>query len=150
ITNLRGQAAPVLDELARRHELSPALLPELRAIYSELKPITSWRLLGPFPISARPRVDGDRPPDAGATFDGAGGRRIAWQAAQVVDPKGQIDLAATYGSYDDRAAYGYAELSTLADRPAQMAVGSDDTLTVWLNGREVYEFSDRRGFEHEQ
>ena len=31
-----------------------------------------------------------------------------------------------------------------------MAVGSDDTLTVWLNGKEVYQFSDRRGFEHEQ
>ena len=30
-----------------------------------------------------------------------------------------------------------------------MAVGSDDTLTVWVNGKEVYEFSDRRGFEHE-
>ncbi len=31
-----------------------------------------------------------------------------------------------------------------------MAVGSDDTLTVWLNGKEVYKFADRRGFEHEQ
>ncbi len=31
-----------------------------------------------------------------------------------------------------------------------MAVGSDDTLTVWLNGKEVYKFSDRRGFDHEQ
>ena len=31
-----------------------------------------------------------------------------------------------------------------------MAVGSDDTLTVWLNGREVYRFSDRRGFHPEQ
>ena len=31
-----------------------------------------------------------------------------------------------------------------------MVVGSDDTLTVWLNGKKVYEFADRRGFEHEQ
>jgi putative heme-binding domain-containing protein len=31
-----------------------------------------------------------------------------------------------------------------------MVVGSDDTLTVWLNGQEVYRFSERRGFEHEQ
>ena len=31
-----------------------------------------------------------------------------------------------------------------------MVVGSDDTLTVWLNGKKVYDFADRRGFEHEQ
>ncbi len=27
-----------------------------------------------------------------------------------------------------------------------MVVGSDDTLTVWVNGKQVYEFADRRGF----
>ena len=30
-----------------------------------------------------------------------------------------------------------------------MVVGSDDTLTVWLNGKEVYRFAERRGFSHE-
>ena len=28
-----------------------------------------------------------------------------------------------------------------------MAVGSDDTLTVWLNGKEVYKFDGNRGFD---
>ena len=28
-----------------------------------------------------------------------------------------------------------------------MAVGSDDTLTVWVNGKKVYDFQDRRGFD---
>ena len=27
-----------------------------------------------------------------------------------------------------------------------MVVGSDDTLTVWVNGKQVYDFADRRGF----
>ena len=27
-----------------------------------------------------------------------------------------------------------------------MAVGSDDTLTVWVNGKQVYDFADHRGF----
>ena len=31
-----------------------------------------------------------------------------------------------------------------------MAVGSDDTLTVWVNGKQVYDFHDRRGFDREQ
>ncbi len=30
-----------------------------------------------------------------------------------------------------------------------MAVGSDDTLNVWLNGKEVYKFGDNRGYDHE-
>ena len=32
------------------------------------------------------------------------------------------------------------------ERTAQMVVGSDDTLTVWVNGKQVYDFADRRGF----
>ena len=43
-----------------------------------------------------------------------------------------------------------AEFQSQSDRKAQMVVGSDDTLTVWLNGKKVYDFTDRRGFEHEQ
>ena len=31
-----------------------------------------------------------------------------------------------------------------------MVVGSDDTLTVWLDGKKVYDFTERRSFEHEQ
>ena len=33
-----------------------------------------------------------------------------------------------------------------SERKAQMVVGSDDTLTVWVNGKQVYDFADRRGF----
>src|SRR5262249_51898649 len=55
-----------------------------------------------------------------------------------------------YSRNDDLAAYGSAEITSPADRSARMVAASDDTLTVWLNGRRVYEFSDRRGFAHEQ
>jgi putative heme-binding domain-containing protein len=61
-----------------------------------------------------------------------------------------VDLGRAYGHDDDLAAHGYAEIESPSDRTAQMAVGSDDTLTVWLNGQEVYRFSDRRGFDPEQ
>ncbi len=64
--------------------------------------------------------------------------------------KGQVDLGQIYSHDDDLAAYGYAEINSIANRPAQMVVGSDDTLKVWLNGKQVYDYSDRRGFDHEQ
>src|SRR5262249_59233625 len=68
IAGLRDQAAPELDRLARRGELPPAIVPELRAIYARLKPILSWQLLGPFPIAAAPEVAPDRPIDLKAVF----------------------------------------------------------------------------------
>jgi putative membrane-bound dehydrogenase-like protein len=149
LANLRDQAAPVLDQLARRHELAPALLPELRTIYAGLKPITDWRLAGPFPIAGSPNIDANKPIDPKASFEGAGGRRVSWRSVKPVDARGQLDLGRAYSHDDDLSAYGYAEIQSPVDRAAQMAVGSDDTLTVWLNGKEVYKFSDRRGFEHE-
>jgi putative membrane-bound dehydrogenase-like protein len=150
IANLRDQVAPVLDQLAGRHELAPALLPELRTIFAGLRPITDWRVVGPFPIAAAPSLDAQRPIDPKAGFKGAEGRHVTWRPVKPADPRGQVDLGHTYTHSNDLAAYGYAEVPSPSDRSAQMAVGSDDTLTVWLNGKEVYQFSDRRGFDHEQ
>jgi HEAT repeat protein len=135
LADLRDQAAPELDRLARRGELAPAIVPELRAIYARLKPILSWRLLGPFPIAAGLEVAPDRPIDPKSVFEGAGGRRLTWRTAQAVDAHGQVDLGAIYSQDDDLAAYGSAEITSPADRSARLVVGSDDSMTVWLNGR---------------
>ena len=75
---------------------------------------------------------------------------MTWRAAEAVDSRGQIDLGQIYSNDDDRAAYASAVVESPTERKAQMVVGSDDTLTVWLNGKQVYDFTDRRGFEHEQ
>jgi len=146
---LRDQAAPVLDQLAKRNELPPSALPELRSIYATLKPVTSWQLLGPFPIAAVPSLAADKPIDLKASLEGSGGHRVTWRLAKAVDTRGQINLGRIY-SEGELAAYGYAEIQSTQERTAQLAVGSDDTLTVWLNGKQVYDFADRHGFEHEQ
>ena len=54
IGNIRGQATNVLDQLARRNELPPEVVPELRSIYALETPVTSWKVLGPFAIAAPP------------------------------------------------------------------------------------------------
>ncbi len=95
---------------------------------------------------SRPRSPSTRRPATRA----AGGRRVTWRSVEPADRRGQVDLGRTYSHDDNLAAYGYAEVESPADRTAQMAIGSDDTLTVWVNGHEVYRFSDRRGFDHEQ
>ncbi len=149
IASIRNHAAPVLDQLAGRHELSPSLIPELRTIFAGLAPIAQWRLVGPFPIDANAVLSPEKPIDPKASFEGAGGKRVAWRSAEAIDDGGQINLGRIYSQGDDLAAFGYAEIQSAVDRSAQMAVGSDDTLTIWLNGQEVYQFADRRGFNPE-
>jgi putative heme-binding domain-containing protein len=92
----------------------------------------------------------DRPIDPAASFKGIEGQRVMWRKANAVDSDGQIDLGRIYSLDDNRAAYGYAEVQSRSERKAQMAVGSDDSLTVWLNGKEVYRFDDQRLYGPEQ
>jgi putative membrane-bound dehydrogenase-like protein len=150
IGNIRTKAAAVLDQLAARRELPPEVVPELRSIYSGLVPVTKWHVLGPFAFDPPPDLSVDKPIDLKASWNGFEGRRVSWRAAEAVDSRGQIDLGRIFTTDDDRAAYGSALFESPNERKAEMVVGSDDTLTVWLNGKKVYDFTDRRGFEHEQ
>ena len=150
IGNIRDQAAAVLDQLAARHELPPEVVPELRSIYTGLVAVMSWHVLGPFSFDPPPALPVETPVDLKATWNGFEGRRVSWRAAEPVDGRGQIDLARIYSDDDDRAAYASAVVESPSGRKAQMVVGSDDTLTVWLNEKQVYNFADRRGFEHDQ
>ena len=150
LTNLGEDAVPILEELARRHELSPSLLPELRRVFTSARPVADWHILGPFAIEAAAPVTPDVPIDVTARQAGEGDEPISWKPAEPVDAQGQVDLGAIFSKGDKIAVYGYAEFQSPAGRPAQFVVGSDDTLTVWLNGKEVYDFNDHRSFKHDQ
>ena len=150
IGSIRDQAAAVLDQLAARHELPPEAIPELRSIYAGLVPVMKWHVLGPFAFDQPPGFAVEKPVDLKASWSGFEGRKVSWRAAETVDSRGQIDLGRIFSPEDDRAAYGSAIIDSPSERKAQMVVGSDDTLTVWLDGKKVYDFTERRGFEHEQ
>ncbi len=110
----------------------------------------SWQVVGPFPLSASPPLDADKPIDLKASLPGIEGKRLRWKAARASDRNGQINLGRVFTHDDDRVAYGYAEVNSGAERSARMVVGSDDTLTVWLNGKQVYDFNERRGYGPDQ
>jgi len=147
---LRDQAAPMLDQLAGRNELSPSIVPELKGIFEGLKPVTGWKVVGPFSTKALPTIAADQPIDSVASYEGKGGVRVSWKPIAPSDARGMIDLGKAYRRDGGVSAFGYAEVPSSTDRKATMAVGSDDTLTVWLNGKQVYESKSNRGFGHEQ
>lgn len=68
---------------------------------------------------------------------------------QATDEQGEINLGQIYSNLTEVAAYGYAEVQSPVAGDAQMAVGSDDTLTVWVNGRQVYNFQESRSLAAE-
>jgi putative membrane-bound dehydrogenase-like protein len=146
---IRDEAAPILDQLAERRELSPAAVSELRKIYSGIVGIVDWRLLGPFPLDAKPPVSANSPIDFDVAVPALDGRPATWKRVQSEDEHGQVNLGKIY-TPDRLFAYAYAELQSAAARRAQLAVGSDDALTVWLNGKQVYDYPDDRGFEPDQ
>jgi putative membrane-bound dehydrogenase-like protein len=147
---LRDQAAPKLDQLAARNELSPSIIPELKLIFEGLKPITGWKVAGPFATKSTPEIPADQSIDTSASLEGPDGERITWKPVTPADGRGKIDLGKIYRRDGGLTAYGYAEISSAMDRKAIMAVGSDDTLTVWVNGKQVYDSQENRGFNHEQ
>jgi putative membrane-bound dehydrogenase-like protein len=144
---VRDEAAPVLEQLAARKELPSTVLPELRKIYTRERPLRTWHLLGPFPIKTDPPFPTTAAVDLKASYAGFQDEPLRWKPARAVDRKGQVDLLKSFAGGEDLAAFGYAEVESPADRKAEVAVGSDDTLTVWVNGEKAYDFQDRRGFD---
>jgi putative membrane-bound dehydrogenase-like protein len=143
---IREQAAPTLERLAERKELPLAAIPELVKIFTSLQPIRAWRVLGPFPPESNPPIDPAGPIDPTAGVPATGGKAATWKPAEAAD-HGEVDLTRAFSNDGELFAFGAAEVTSPGRRQAQLSVGSDDTLTVWLNGQKVYEFHDRRAFE---
>ena len=149
IGSIRDKAEPVLEQLSGRHELAPAALPELRKIYNQLQPVDGWHVMGPFPFNDRPPNRPNLPVDLTANAPGPDGTTLEWKPIPIGGEHGVVDLAKFYGGKGDCSAFATAVLESPVARPARMAVGSDDTLTVWLNGKEVHKFNGNRAYSPE-
>ncbi len=142
---IRDEARPVLERLAGRKELPPSALPELRKIYGAIRPIAAWKVVGPFKLNERPPFPTNRPVDTSKplTYEG---KPLEWKSAKAKDAEGQVDLNELFANGDGKSVFGYAELKSDSERSARMAVGSDDTVQVWLNGKSVFRHGGDRGF----
>ncbi len=121
----------------------------MRDVFVTFEPILAWRLIGPFPADGKVC-----PPEKERKFDAvyeSDGRKVRWREQQG-DPKqyGKVNLAPFFSPNNNVVAYGYAEVEAKAARDAQLLVGSDDTLVVWVNGKKVYEVGGSRAWAHGQ
>ncbi len=144
---IRDEAAPALDRLAARRELSPSAIPELRKVYSQFGPIHAWNLLGPVPLDAAAPVAPGSAIDLAATVTSSDGIALGWKPARGDAEHGTIDLIRLLPQpTHKRAIFAVAEVESPTARGARMMVGCDDTLDVWLNGNLVHQIGGNHSY----
>jgi hypothetical protein len=130
--------------------------------------LRDWRVLGPIPTGAA-LTSFQRTPENERAFTAAlarefvpneatlhgqegevvevGGRKLTWVRGKM---NGDVlDLNANYGGEQrNSAAYAVTELNLPAPvKGARLLLGADDSLKVWLNGKEVWRLADTRGVQ---
>lgn len=118
--------------------------------------IRSWLILAPIPISGESgatEIDRDFLKGEGAVTPKAGDkvkvgdRELTWRAHQTSDYF--IDFLQSFGKTGGEYVAGYAVAYVLADdaMPVTLALSTNDQGKAWLNGKEVFKFTDTRVLE---
>ena len=95
----------------------------------------TWLLKGPFPKGEEESVDPEDP----KALPGRNGWSVP---VYFYDDK--IDLAKYFRRPKDCVVYAFANFEVPRGGRAELWVGSDEGLVVWMDGRKVYEFHGRR------
>ncbi|MCL1921370.1 MAG: hypothetical protein FWG50_09900 [Kiritimatiellaeota bacterium] len=101
-----------------------------------------WHLIGPFANELGNKgFDVAYPPEKGvdlnAEYDGVGGKRVRWQRKDTFRDGVANDLR-IFDVNDFVCAYVYREITSPVDQQVMSEMGSDDTLTVWVNGEKIF------------
>lgn len=79
----------------------------------------------------------------------AGDKELAWKAYAAKDH--QLDFNGHLGAQtEDAIGYAVTYITVPADMKVKMKTGSDDQCKVWLNGKEVFKFTDPRAADKDQ
>ena len=100
-----------------------------------------WSYVGPFPNQNGQGFAAVYPPEQGVNltqkFGGKNGEEAAWKEGKFND--GEVNNLALFKPENnvDAVAYLYREIESDKARDLPVSLGSDDTLTVWLNGEKI-------------
>jgi alpha-glucosidase len=127
-----------------------------------LPSIDAWWVVGPFECPfgramatafGPERSEGKNPSPSETYSDGAGGlvhwRRVERSLRAGEDPATEfvVDLHEVFGRHhDDAVAYGMTYVDAAEDRDLILSIGSDDGVSVWVNGELVHTNDVQRGY----
>jgi hypothetical protein len=111
-----------------------------------------WYFIGPFDNIGQRGFDTVFPPeqriDLAAHYDGKGNEKIAWRKGDFTD--GQINNLMRFKDNNEVVIYLYREFNFGGAADLPVSLGSDDTLTVWLNGTRLLAENVYRGCTPDQ
>ena len=135
--------------LHERQELPAAVRTALGNVLGSPEPLIEWQLAGSWPKDEPPPFDASLPPaDAPSIGEGASARE--WRSHRTADERGRVDLAPLWSPNTNCWALGYAAIALDAPLTTEALVGSDDQITLWINGTEVYRHEAARGWAADQ
>ena len=104
--------------------------------------VTRWLLTGPFENTKGIGFNNVYPPEKGVdpkvTYPGKGGETARWKEHTTSAKLGLVDLNEIAGKLHGAVYYGYAAVSSEAERPVELRAGSNNAVRIWLNGKEIY------------
>jgi putative membrane-bound dehydrogenase-like protein len=139
-------ALPLIESKMEATLLSGDAVLELQRIYNRPVAITEWMIIGSFPNPCPEPFPVDAPAMTKEWKD-AQGRTIQWKKAKISNEYGKVDLGNQMSIHDESTAYAVTELVSSAERPVEFVAGSDDTMTVWLNGKKIFEDLNNHGWK---
>jgi hypothetical protein len=114
-----------------------------------------WHYTGPFDNAGQKGFDTVYPPEREinlkAQYDVKGGQKAGWTKAEWADGQVQNLLPLFKPEWStDSVIYLYREITVAAATDVPVSLGSDDTLTVWLNGKKLLAENVYRGAAPDQ
>ena len=106
--------------------------------------IQDWQVVGPFDNVDWKGFDTAYGPEQDATkaaYPGMKGQEVKWQrilaAGKPALGPGLVELRARFGVDENACAYALTRIKSDRDRAVTLYTGSDDTISVWVNGKPV-------------
>jgi hypothetical protein len=124
------------------NRVAPEVLPSRRLTSGTNKRgwmfIDTWYVIGPWETHGGHGFDKVLPPetviDFDATYDGKGGRDLRWRFIQNHSPRITPPDERSNSTY-----FFYTEIYSDTAREARLAIGTDDSANLWVNGKLVWE-----------
>jgi putative membrane-bound dehydrogenase-like protein len=105
--------------------------------------VLDYYVVGPFPEDLKASAPPEAKPDPAARYpNGKPGEDLAWQAIQS-RPDGYLNLREPF-TRDHVSAYALTYVYSPKPQKAQMLLGADDMVRVWVNGERVHEWAKPR------
>lgn len=149
LIHIREAIAEELIALHERNELPVAVIPDLQVVYSTPTTVIDWHVLNSWTKPDVPQLDFDAAPDFTAPVT-VGEKEVTWREITAQADTGRVPLHRTLRPRDGSYTLAYVAVPAESESRCQMLVGSDDQVTLWVNGQELYQYEGSRGWAADQ